>query len=45
MIIQFSFLLLGLVYLCYKTKDEMYEMNTQTTSEKEDYKGIEDLFI
>ncbi len=45
MIISFTFLFIGLGYLCYKSKDDIYEMNDKAPSEREDYSGIEDLFI
>tara|TARA_Y100000994_G_scaffold18366_1_gene13556 strand:+ start:157 stop:294 length:138 start_codon:yes stop_codon:yes gene_type:complete len=45
MIIPFTFLFIGLGYFCYKTKDDIYEMNTKAPMENEDYQGIEDLFI
>ena len=45
MIIPFTLLFIGLGYLCYKSKDDVYEMNDESLSEKDDYQSIKDLFI
>ena len=46
MIIPFAVLFISFCYLCYQTKDEVYLIDKESLSEKEDiYTGLEDLFI
>ena len=46
MIITFTFLLIGIGYLCYEAKDEVYLIREENTNEKDDiYIGLDDLFI
>ena len=46
MIIPFALLLVSFGYLCYQAKDEVYLVQEESISEKNDmYKGLDDLFI
>ena len=46
MIVSFAVLLISFGYLCYQTKDEVYLIEKECLSEKEDmYRGLDDLFI
>ena len=46
MVIPFAVLFISIGYLLYQSKDEVYLMEEESLSEKDDtYKGLEDLFI
>ena len=46
MIISFVVLFNSFGYLCYQAKDEVYLVDEENLSEKDDmYKGLDDLFI
>ena len=46
MVIPFTILFIGIGYLCYQTKDEVYLREEESTKEKDDiYMGLDDLFI
>ena len=46
MLIPFTLLLIGVGYLCYQAKDEVYLTDEESFKEKEDiYIGLDDLFI
>ena len=46
MIISFVVLFISFGYLCYQAKDEVYLVDEENLSEKDDmYKGLDDLFI
>ena len=46
MVIPFTILFIGIGYLCYQTKDEVYLIEEESTKEKDDiYMGLDDLFI
>ena len=46
MIIPFAVLFISFGYLCYKSKDEVYLIEEESLSEKDDlYGGLDDLFI
>ena len=46
MVIPFAVLFISFGYLCYQTKDEVYLIDKESLSEKDDlYSGLEDLFI
>ena len=46
MVITFAVLLFSFGYLCYQAKDEVYLIDEESLSEKDDiYRGLDDLFI
>jgi len=46
MVIPFTILFIGIGYLCYQAKDEVYLIQDESHEEKEDmYDGLDDLFI
>ena len=46
MVIPFVILFISFGYLCYQAKDEVYLIEKESVSEKDDInKGLEDLFI
>ena len=46
MVIPFAVLFISFGYLCYQTKDEVYSIEEECLSDKDDmYKGLDDLFI
>ena len=46
MVIPFTILFIGIGYLCYQAKDEVYLIQDETYEEKEEmYDGLDDLFI
>ena len=46
MIIPFAVLFISFGYLCYQSKDEVYLVQEESLSEKNDmYRGLDDLFI
>jgi len=46
MIIPFAVLFISFGYFCYKAKDEVYLIEEETLSEKDDmYRGLDDLLI
>ena len=46
MVIPIAVLLISFGYLCYQAKDEVYLIQEESLSEKEEmYKGLNDLFI
>ena len=46
MVIPFTLIFLGIGYICYQTKDEVYLLEKESTKEKKDiYIGLDDLFI
>ena len=46
MVIPFAVLFISFGYLCYQAKDEVYLIQEESLSEKEEmYKGLNDLFI
>tara|TARA_Y100000589_G_C26907165_1_gene528698 strand:- start:584 stop:724 length:141 start_codon:yes stop_codon:yes gene_type:complete len=46
MLIPFSIIFLGIGYLCYQAKEEVYLIEKESLQEKDDvYKGLDDLFI
>ena len=46
MVIPFTILFIGIGYLCYQTKDEVYLREVESAKEKDDiYMGLDDLFI
>ena len=46
MVIPFAVLFISLGYLCYQAKDEVYLIEEESVSEKDDtYRGLDDLFI
>ena len=46
MVIPFTILFIGIGYLCYQAKDEVYLKQDGSQEEKEDmYDGLDDLFI
>ena len=46
MVIPFAILCIGVGYLCYKAKDEVYSIEEESPKEKEEmYIGLDDLFI
>ena len=46
MVIPFALLFISFVYLCYRAKDEVFLIDEESLSEKDDmYRGLDDLFI
>ena len=46
MVIPFAVLFISIGYLLYQSKDEVYLMEEESLSEKDDtYRGLDDLFI
>ena len=46
MIIPFAVLFISFGYICYQAKDEVYLIQEESHSEKDDiYQGLDDLFI
>ena len=46
MVIPFTILFIGIGYLYYQAKDEVYLIEDESPKEKEDiYMGLDDLFI
>ena len=46
MVIPFTILFIGIGYLCYQAKDEVYLIQDESQEEKEAiYDGLDDLFI
>ena len=46
MVIPFAVLFISFGYLCYQAKDEVYLIEEESLSEKDDmYRGLDDLFI
>ena len=46
MVIPFAVLFISLGYLCYQAKDEIYLLEEESLSEKDDIcRGLDDLFI
>ena len=46
MIIPFAVLFISFGYICYQAKDEVYLIQEESDSEKDDiYQGLDDLFI
>ena len=46
MVIPFAVLFISFAYLCYQAKDEVYLIDEESLSEKDDiYRGLDDLFI
>ena len=46
MVITFAVLFISFGYLCYQAKDEVYLIQEESLSEKEEmYKGLNDLFV
>ena len=46
MVIPFTILFIGIGYLCYQAKDEVYLIEEESLSEKNDiYNGLDDLYI
>ena len=46
MVIPFAVLFISFGYLCYQAKDEVYLIQEESLSEKEEmYKGLNDLFV
>ena len=46
MVIPFTILFIGIGYLCYQAKDEVYLIQDESQEEKESiYDGLDDLFI
>ena len=46
MVIPFVILFISFSYLCYQAKDEVYLIEEESLSEKDEiYKGLDDLFI
>ena len=46
MVISFTILFMGIGYLCYQAKDEVYLIDEESVKEKDDlYRGLDDLFI
>ena len=46
MVIPFAVLFISFSYLCYQAKDEVYLIEEESLSERNDiYKGLDDLYI
>ena len=46
MVIPFTILFIGIGYLCYQSKDDVYFIEEESPKEKEDINmGLDDLFI
>ena len=46
MLIPFAILFISFGYLCYQAKDEVYLIEEESPSEKDDmYRGLDDLYI
>ena len=46
MVIPFAVLFISFAYLCYQAKDDVYLIEEESVSEKDDtYRGLDDLFI
>ena len=46
MVITFAVLFISFSYLCYQAKDEIYLLEEESLSEKDDIcRGLDDLFI
>ena len=46
MVIPFAVLFISFGYLCYQAKDEVYLIEEESLSERNDiYKGLDDLYI
>lgn len=46
MVIPFTVLFIGIGYLCYQAKKEVYLVENETPEEKDEmYLGLDDLFI
>ena len=46
MVIPFALLFISFGFLCYKAKDEVYSIEEESLSDKDDlYRGLDDLFI
>ena len=46
MVIPFTILFIGIGYLCYQAKDEVYLIQDESQEEKDSiYDGLDDLFI
>ena len=46
MVIPFTILFISFGYLCYQAKEEVYLIQEESLSEKDDmYKGLDDLYI
>ena len=46
MVISFTILFMGIGYLCYQAKDEVFLIEEESNKEKEElYVGLDDLFV